>query len=389
MKPCRPFICWLLIAYTSVLSAGTAGPAGSVTDDTRILTADTQQMTAAGHGFVAPASWSIKAMGSAIILTAPEGGSHIALVDVVAKDADAAVAAAWAACDVRARPQLESASDGAPRNGWEQIRNYRYATAAKDRRETAARAMRHKDRWIVAIRDMATDVIARRDAQLELIFGRLQPKGYARESFAGKTAHTLDATRIDALKQFIDDARRQFDVPGVAIGIVQDGKVVLAQGFGVRELGKPGTVDADTLFMIASNTKPLTTSRAKAPRPGSTSAAGAASWRRAATTTARQPWSRSRPGWSDGWSSRSLSTKRGRRWYCTTSSASTFSSRLSKPPASSRFANRHDLYLTAGPCVTSCVLSHRFAAIASSAVVRIAVHMPGSGTNLSTFPLMQ
>lgn len=262
MKLCRTFICSLLIAYTSVLSAGidgSAGTSGSTTGAAKVLTADTPQVTSAGHGFVAPAGWSIKAMGSAIILTAPEGGSHVALVDVITKDADTAVAAAWATYDARARPPLESASDGAPRNGWEQIRNYQYATAAKDRRETAARAMRHKDRWIVAIRDMATDVIARRDAQLELIFGRLQPKGYTRESFAGKPAHTLDAARIDALKQFIDDARRQFDVPGVAIGIVQNGKVVLAQGFGVREIGKPGTVDADTLFMIASNTKPLTT----------------------------------------------------------------------------------------------------------------------------------
>ena len=45
----------------------------------------------------------------------------------------------------------------------------------------------------------------------------------------------------------------------MAIGIVQDGKVLFAGGFGVRELGKPEAVDADTLFMIASNNKALTT----------------------------------------------------------------------------------------------------------------------------------
>src|SRR6266513_4829560 len=48
-------------------------------------------------------------------------------------------------------------------------------------------------------------------------------------------------------------------LPGVAVGIVQDGKVVFADGFGVRELGKPGKPDGNTLFMIASNTKALTT----------------------------------------------------------------------------------------------------------------------------------
>ena len=43
------------------------------------------------------------------------------------------------------------------------------------------------------------------------------------------------------------------------MGLVQDGKVVFAGGFGVRELGSSEAVDADTLFMIASNTKALTT----------------------------------------------------------------------------------------------------------------------------------
>ena len=48
-------------------------------------------------------------------------------------------------------------------------------------------------------------------------------------------------------------------MPGVAVGLIQDGKVVFADGFGVRELGKPEKLDADTLFMVASNTKALTT----------------------------------------------------------------------------------------------------------------------------------
>ena len=48
-------------------------------------------------------------------------------------------------------------------------------------------------------------------------------------------------------------------VPGVAIGLVQDGRVVFADGFGVREIGGTEKVDADTLFMIGSNTKAMTT----------------------------------------------------------------------------------------------------------------------------------
>ena len=49
-----------------------------------------------------------------------------------------------------------------------------------------------------------------------------------------------------------------FEVPGVALAVVKDGKVVVAKGYGVRRLGEPTRVDATTLFGIASNTKVFT-----------------------------------------------------------------------------------------------------------------------------------
>lgn len=52
--------------------------------------------------------------------------------------------------------------------------------------------------------------------------------------------------------------RKQFEVPGIAVAIVQDGRIVLERGYGLREIGKPEPVDAHTLFAIASNTKAFT-----------------------------------------------------------------------------------------------------------------------------------
>ncbi|MGA9574972.1 MAG: serine hydrolase [Lysobacterales bacterium] len=54
-------------------------------------------------------------------------------------------------------------------------------------------------------------------------------------------------------------AMSAFDVPGMAIGIVKGDKVLLSKGYGVREIGKPGPVDSETLFKIASNSKAFTT----------------------------------------------------------------------------------------------------------------------------------
>ena len=47
--------------------------------------------------------------------------------------------------------------------------------------------------------------------------------------------------------------------PGMAIAVVKDDKVVLAKGYGTRELGKDRPVDENTLFAIASNSKAFTT----------------------------------------------------------------------------------------------------------------------------------
>ena len=57
---------------------------------------------------------------------------------------------------------------------------------------------------------------------------------------------------------YVEAVRDQFEVPGIAVAIVKDGEVVLERGYGVREMGKSETVDANTLFAIASNTKAFT-----------------------------------------------------------------------------------------------------------------------------------
>jgi len=72
------------------------------------------------------------------------------------------------------------------------------------------------------------------------------------------TPPTSAPTQLQGLDAYVQRVMHDWHVPGVAIVVVKDGKVLLARGYGVRELGKPGKVDADTLFGIASNTKAFT-----------------------------------------------------------------------------------------------------------------------------------
>ena len=60
------------------------------------------------------------------------------------------------------------------------------------------------------------------------------------------------------LDQYVARAMRTFAVPGLALSVVRDARVVVARGYGVRKLGEPAPVDARTLFGIASNTKLFT-----------------------------------------------------------------------------------------------------------------------------------
>lgn len=58
--------------------------------------------------------------------------------------------------------------------------------------------------------------------------------------------------------EYVNKAIKDWGVPGVAIAIVKDDRIVLAKGFGVRELNKPELVDEHTLFAIGSSSKAFT-----------------------------------------------------------------------------------------------------------------------------------
>ena len=74
-------------------------------------------------------------------------------------------------------------------------------------------------------------------------------------SFCGR-AQPLSSVAIDSLAE---RTLRAFDVPGIAVCVIKDGKVVHSKGYGVRSLDTRQPVDEHTLFGIASNSKAFTT----------------------------------------------------------------------------------------------------------------------------------
>jgi CubicO group peptidase (beta-lactamase class C family) len=72
----------------------------------------------------------------------------------------------------------------------------------------------------------------------------------------------LTGERRAAFEAYVAEALQRFDVPGAAVAVVQDGEVVYLDGFGVRAAGDTEPVTPDTMMMIGSITKPLTTTLA-------------------------------------------------------------------------------------------------------------------------------
>ncbi len=68
-------------------------------------------------------------------------------------------------------------------------------------------------------------------------------------------SQALTETQIDAL---VERSMKAFDVPGISVGVIKDGKVVYAKGHGVRSLRTNEKMDENTLVGIASNSKAFT-----------------------------------------------------------------------------------------------------------------------------------
>lgn len=58
--------------------------------------------------------------------------------------------------------------------------------------------------------------------------------------------------------EWVESSRQDWKIPGMAVGIVKDGKVIYAKGFGEKQLGSGEAVDANTIFSIASVSKNIT-----------------------------------------------------------------------------------------------------------------------------------
>ena len=186
---------------------------------------------------------------------------------------------------------------------------------------------------------------------------------------------------FDAYVQHVMD---QWQVPGLAVAIVKNGKVVLSKGYGLREVGKPDKVDGGTLFDIGSNTKAFT-----AAALGTLVAAGKLDWD-ARVVDYVKPFQLSNPYVTQSITLRDLLTHRSGycdpgMWYTSDDSDVIARVQYQQPEYGFRaqFCYNNILYLTASrfiPAVTGLtwnryVSEHLFAPLGMSHTVTTAAEV--------------
>jgi CubicO group peptidase (beta-lactamase class C family) len=243
-----------------VVALACAG-AGYVYVNTRSISADQQiaMRMRSGATFSYEKGWIAKESDGMCTLQEPGKELSFTLLENNQDSAEQAILAAWHKVQPDFARTIKHKQIVPATDGWDEVVQFVYETSTAENRFLLAIARRIDTTWHVGLIDGTPGALSRRGAGIGLIFTSFKVQGVEKESFAGKVAHKLDDIKLTELMNFIERARVLCSIPGAAIGIVQDGKLIHSQAFGVKELGTQDLVTTETQFMIGSTTKSLTT----------------------------------------------------------------------------------------------------------------------------------
>jgi len=208
-----------------------------------------------------PTNWTAEQGDGYGILTSPEGGITVYVLTVESDDIEEAVSAAWAIVDPAFDLEPDEVIEAPPigtKEGAEKAFTITYDTG--DETEVIL-AGGWVYQGIVYVELFKADLVAlqQRISQLQIIDTGFTINALEVTNLSGVEPLPLTNELIAELEAYIADTMELLDVPGVAVAIVKDGEIVYANGFGIRELGGNDPVTPETLMMIGSTTKSMTT----------------------------------------------------------------------------------------------------------------------------------
>jgi CubicO group peptidase (beta-lactamase class C family) len=207
-----------------------------------------------------PAGWTGIEEGGVPLARGPEGDVEVGFLVRPAEASDGeTVAAAWRA--LSSHPELESRREQAipPTEGWERAHQFIYRVRGRDDHVALALLRVAGDCAFVNLIVASHAGLDRRAAQVMQLIQGWRPQGLEAEDLSGRQARPWSDRDSEELERFIREGMDALGIPGVALAVVQGGRTVECRGFGRCAVDAADPVTGDTLFMIGSSTKALTT----------------------------------------------------------------------------------------------------------------------------------
>lgn len=257
----------ILLAILISPSMGMAQPVTSPdAASATLLVAQTVLHMPSGVFFIAPQSWYLAAQDNGFYFQDPD--RQLSFVAAQSDDADGldAIHDTWTKFFPTFSLAIYKTDHSGAGDKWDESVHPNYFvpdpkdfTKVDMNRAVGAWAHKKGGLWYVFLFDGPLAAVDRRWAQIQSVMEGLALPQTPEKTLAAGSAPVLDADKLKTLEDFIEQARNRCKIPGVALALVQNGKVIDEKGFGVKEKGKDGPVTPHTLFSVASMTKPLTT----------------------------------------------------------------------------------------------------------------------------------
>ena len=206
-----------------------------------------------------PTNWEAETVEGVAVLTAPDNDITVYGLTITGDDVAAAIDEAWRQVEPDFALEPEDTFDAPAPPEVEQVVVVTYDSGEES--GTVVQGVGQLVDGAVYVLLVEADLAAamRRNAQIQIVFSGFTITAVATDDLTGTTPRQLTDELLAELETYVAETMEQFAIPGAAVAIVQDGDVVYEQGFGVREQGGSEPVTPDTLMMIGSTTKSMTT----------------------------------------------------------------------------------------------------------------------------------
>ncbi len=144
-------------------------------------------------------------------------------------------------------------------DGWEQTHQIVYEVPAKENRTVMTLFQVFKGQAYAILVNGSNSGLEKRGAQFQIVADTWRPEGMKKETLGDIKVRAFGEAEAKKMDSFAVHAMKELQVPGATIAIIQNGKVIFRKGYGVKKAGSKDKVKPETLFMIGSTTKPLTT----------------------------------------------------------------------------------------------------------------------------------